>query len=149
VITFLFLITCDNVSAQEIFTVTQDSVSDDKEIFMLLEKIWNDAHLKGDTTTLSKLWADDIIIIVPRMPVFSKKDVLSMYKRVAVHFTVYESSNISVRKFNNMAIVTGIIHRVRQFGEKKAEEHWQFTKIYQKTDKEWYVISFQASEAPD
>jgi hypothetical protein len=68
---------------------------------------------------------------------------------MAVRFTVYESSKIPSRKIDNLAIVTGVIHRVREFGKKEADEHWQFTKIYLKAIKEWCVILFQASEAPD
>jgi hypothetical protein len=95
------------------------------------------------------MWDDNITITVPQMPVFSKKDVLAMYKRINIKFTVYESNNISIRRFGNLALVSGIIHRVREFGEKKADEHWQFTKVYKFANQMWKVISFQASKAPN
>jgi uncharacterized protein (TIGR02246 family) len=140
----LFLVPCINLIAQE-----DSAAQGDEELFMHLEKVWNDAHLKGDTEALDKLWADDISIIVPKMPVFSKKDVMEMYKSMPVHISVYESSDISVREFGDAAVVTGLIHRVREFGGKKAEEHWHFTKVYNKTTVGWRVILFQATEAPE
>ena len=50
------------------------------------------------------LWADDITITVPQMPAFSKKDTMELLKRSNVHFTVYESNNILIRRFGDFAI---------------------------------------------
>jgi hypothetical protein len=72
VVNLLILVVYSNISAYEIYPITQDSIFNDKEIFMPLEKIWNEAHLNADTTTLSKLWAEDITITGSHMPVFLK-----------------------------------------------------------------------------
>jgi hypothetical protein len=32
-----------------------------------LEAVWNDAHLRGDAPALDRLWADELVAIVPRM----------------------------------------------------------------------------------
>ncbi len=138
-----------NLLAQSNYSIQGNASTADVEMFNQLEKTWNEAHLKNDTTAFNQLWDDDITITVPRMPVFSKKDALAMYKRINVKFMVYESNNISIRRFGDLALVSGIIHRVREFGEKKADEHWQFTKVYHLADQVWKVISFQASETPN
>jgi hypothetical protein len=37
-----------------------------------LETVWNEAHEHGDADALEKLWADDMEVAVPKMPVMTK-----------------------------------------------------------------------------
>ena len=41
-----------------------------------LETVWNEAHEHGDPDVLEKLWADDMEVAVPKMPVLTKADAL-------------------------------------------------------------------------
>jgi uncharacterized protein DUF4440 len=41
-----------------------------------LETVWNEAHEHGDADVLEKLWADDMEVAVPKMPVMTKDDVV-------------------------------------------------------------------------
>lgn len=43
-----------------------------------LETVWNEAHERGDVDALEALWADDIEVAVPKMPVMTKADVPSL-----------------------------------------------------------------------
>ncbi len=56
---------------------------------------------------------------------------------------------LKISILNDAAVVTGMIHRVREFGGKKSEEHWHFIKVYNKNEDGWKVVVFQASEAPE
>jgi hypothetical protein len=42
-----------------------------------LEQVWNTAHEQGDADALQQLWADDLEVAVPRMPVMTKTQALN------------------------------------------------------------------------
>jgi ketosteroid isomerase-like protein len=42
-----------------------------------LETVWNQAHERGDSDALEALWADDLEVAVPKMPVMTKAEVLA------------------------------------------------------------------------
>src|SRR5690242_1518771 len=98
--------------------------------FTRLETMWNEAHQKGDADALDRLFADDIAITVPRMPTMGKADVMAMWRSGRASFQKYESSISRTQVYRDAAVVTGRLHRVRDFGGRIAEEDWQFTKTY-------------------
>ena len=51
-----------------------------REELLALEIRWNDAHIYADTNTLYRLWADDIIVIVPEMRPFTKDDLKAFWR---------------------------------------------------------------------
>ena len=54
----------------------QSTLEADTHELERLETVWNQAHEGGDADALDKLWADDMQVAVPKMPVMSKTDVL-------------------------------------------------------------------------
>src|SRR5437762_13974350 len=67
----LFLAVSAGMSAQ------QSSHDSDIAELQRLEKIWNDAHEQGDAAALEQIWADDLEIAVPRMPVISRSEAVT------------------------------------------------------------------------
>jgi ketosteroid isomerase-like protein len=115
---------------------------------MELEKVWNQAHLRGDAAALDQLWADDFEVIVPKMAEMKKSDVLAFVRSGRMKFQTYETSGIQMRMYGDTAIVTGRMKRVRTLQEQSITDNWQFSKIYRRKDGRWQVIQFQASDAP-
>ena len=113
-----------------------------------LERVWNEAHLSGDAQALDNLWADDLVVTVPRMRVFTKADGLAIVKSGHMRFERYETSNVHVQAYRDSAIATGRLRRTRTVGEKSVEDDWQFTKVYVRREGQWKVAAFHASEAP-
>lgn len=113
-----------------------------------LESRWNDAHLRGDVEALAELWADDLVIIVPRMQPMDKGSSLGFWRKVPVKFTRYDSSDVKANVLGATAVITGTLFRARDFGGRIAAETWQFTKVYAQRDGKWRVVAFHASEAP-
>jgi hypothetical protein len=72
-----------------------------------LETVWNEAHEHGDGETLEALWADDMEVAVPRMPVLTKDDALKFARSGRMKFLRYQTSDIRVRVYDNAAVVTG------------------------------------------
>ena len=113
-----------------------------------LETVWNEAHLHGDVDALDRLWATDITVVVPEMPPFGKQDLLRMWRSLKVTFTEYSTSGVTVRVYGATAVVTGQLHRSRDFGGRIATEDWLFTKTYAQVDGQWKIVAYHASVPP-
>ena len=114
--------------------------------FTSLEATWNQAHLQGDADALDRLWADNIVVIVPRMPPFNKSEALSVFRSGRMRFQRYATSEITVRRYSECAVVTGRLERARTMGERSVTDDWRFTKVYVHGHTGWQVVSFHASE---
>lgn len=112
-----------------------------------LETAWNEAHKTGDAASLERLWADDLEVAVPRMPVMSKAEALAFVRSGRMHFQRYETSDLRVRLYGNTAVVTGRLQRTRTISGKQMDDDWRFTKVYVRQGGLWRVVAFHASEA--
>ena len=127
-------------------TVLAQGPSDEAEL-LKLERVWNEAHVRGDAEVLGGLWADDLVVVVPRMRTLSKAEALAVVRVAKVRFPRYETSDIRVRVYGDAAVVTGRLRRTRQMGETAVEDDWQFTKVYVRQADRWRVVAFHASDA--
>jgi ketosteroid isomerase-like protein len=112
-----------------------------------LERKWNEAHLRGDTAALDDLWADELVVTVPKMQVMNKAQSLAIWRTGRMKFQRYETSDTAFRLFGEAAVVTGRLIRERNFAEKHIHEDWRFTKVYVRRQGKWRVVSWQASES--
>ena len=112
-----------------------------------LESVWNEAHEKGDAGALERLWADDLEVTVPRMPVMSKSEVLGFARSGRMKFQRYQTSDLKVRVYGDAAVVSGRLQRTRTLGDKTVNDDWRFTKLYVRREGRWQVVAFHASEA--
>jgi len=124
----------------------QSNDSDRSEIARL-ERLWNEAHVRGDDDALDRLWADDLEVAVPKMPVMKKKELIAFVRSGRMKFLVYDTSDVNIRIFDQAAIVTGRLQRKRTINGNEVADDWRFTKIYIRSTKGWRVASFHASEA--
>ena len=119
--------------------------TNDQSTFQRLEAEWNRAHLQGDASVLDRLYGDDVVIVVPGMRVITKSDALGMLQPGRMTFERYDTSELQIRVYDQMAIVTGRLRRTRVIADKKAEDDWRFTKVYARRAGGWQVVSFHAS----
>jgi ketosteroid isomerase-like protein len=136
------LVTAVAQQGKEVTTNTADQTE-----LQRLEKVWNDAHLRGDTAALDDLWADDLTVTVPRMPVFNKGQSLAIWRTGRMNFQRYDTTDLAFRIYGDSAVVTGRLIRERSFGDKHIHEDWRFTKVYVRREGKWRVVSWQASES--
>jgi hypothetical protein len=125
---------------------TSTNAADQLEL-QRLEKVWNDAHLHGDTAALDDLWADELVVTVPRMQLMNKTQSLAIWRTGRMKFQRYETSDTAFRIYGEAAVVTGRLVRERTFGDKNIHEDWRFTKVYVHRQGKWRVVSWQASES--
>jgi ketosteroid isomerase-like protein len=110
-----------------------------------LETVWNDAHVRGDADALGRLWADDLLVTVPDMPVMTKADVLGFARSGRSRFQRYETSDVSIRVYGDAAVVTGRVRRTRTFKDRPVEDDWRFTKVYVRQGGAWRVVAYHSS----
>lgn len=116
--------------------------------FTRLEDVWNTAHRDADAGALAALWADDLEVVVPRMPPMSKAEALDFARTGRMRFERYETSQIKVRIYGDTAVVTGRLQRTRTIAGKQTTDDWRFTKVYARQNGAWRVVSFHASDSP-
>ena len=110
-----------------------------------LESVWNEAHLRGDADALVLLWANDLIVTVPDMPVMDKNEALAFVRSGRIKFTRYQTSDLRTRVYGDTAVVTGQLSRERESVKKEFEDDWRFTKIYVRRKGRWQVVSWHGS----
>ncbi len=112
-----------------------------------LEAVWNEAHLRSDAPALDRLWADELVAIVPRMTPLPKQDALAFVRSARMKFTRYESAEITVKVYGDTAVARGRLLRARELGGQAMQDNWNFTKVYARRAGQWRVVAFHASEA--
>ena len=127
---------------------SQSSQGADSTVFVQLEGVWNRAHLTGDTTALAALWIDDLVVVVPEMPLMSKAELLGFWRSGRSNITRYETSALRIRIYADVALVVGLLSRERNFNGRIISDRWQFTKVYVRRPGRWQVASYHASPAP-
>ena len=117
---------------------------DQKELERL-EAEWNGAHVRGDAAALDRIFAEDLVVVVPGMRVMTKADAVGMFKSGRMKFDKYETSETTFRILDDTAIVTGRLKRTRVINGATTDDDWRFTKVYVHRTERWQVISFHAS----
>ena len=128
------------------FVLVQGQASDaDVAALTRLEAEWNTAHVQGDAAALSRIFADDLVVVVPGMRQMSKADSLAVFKNGVMKFDRYESSETQIRVYGDTAIVTGRIKRTRTVAGTIREDDWRFTKVFLRRGGNWQAVQFHAS----
>ena len=112
-----------------------------------LETVWNEAHEHGDADALEAIWADDLEVAAPRMPVLTRADAAKFARSGKMKFEIYRTSDLHIRVYDNAAVVTGRLQRLLTMNGQQVSDDWRFTKTYIRQAQKWRVVSFHASEA--
>jgi hypothetical protein len=110
-----------------------------------LEKVWNDAHLTGDAATLDRLWADDLVVTLPNMPVIDKSESLAFIRTGRMKFKTYKTSDLRIRVYRDTAVVIGQLERITDANRGEFEDDWRFTKVYVRRAGRWQVVAWHGS----
>jgi creatinine amidohydrolase/Fe(II)-dependent formamide hydrolase-like protein/ketosteroid isomerase-like protein len=127
---------------------TQNATGAAAAPFAALEAAWNKAYAAGDAAALDRLWADDIVMFLPRIRPMSKPEALGAIANSAATFARVETSDVHTRVTGDLALATGRLQRTRQVSGAAASDDWQFRKVYRRDASGWRVISYHAWESP-
>ena len=72
----------------------QESSATEQNEFSPLETLWNEAHRSGDADKLDGLWGEDLVVTVPKTPVMTKPQTISIWRSGRMKFRRYETSEL-------------------------------------------------------
>ena len=102
-------------------------------------------HLSGNADALERVWADDLVVTVPNMPVMDKSESLAFVRSGKMRFQVYKTSDLRIRVYRDAALVTGQLERTRSANRGEFEDDWRFTKVYVRRQGRWQVVAWHGS----
>src|SRR5436305_15252216 len=137
---------CDYVAAQ----IAQTSVSPKSQTaleheILSLEEARNQAVLHGDVAALGRMTSDDYTFITLRGEMRTKTDILKGFASGSFHYESREISDLTVRIYQNTAIVTG---RSVQKGMENGKDYsgdYRFTRVYVKENGHWLTAALQTT----
>jgi len=100
---------------------------------------WMKAFYSGDSATMDKMEASNLVLIMPMGVIWEKNGPREIQQARFDAQTQATLSDVSVRRFGDTAILTGIVHA------KSAKETFQSgaTIVFVKSDGKWKIASAQ------
>jgi len=117
----------------------------EREVLKVEEEL-DQAFAKGDTATLDRIWADDVIYTSASGQVFTKAQYPERFRSGARKFDSFAHDDIRVRLYGNMAVLTGRSTSVLHDGGKLSAGPRRFTHIYVKQDGRWRLVAHQVTD---
>jgi ketosteroid isomerase-like protein len=110
-----------------------------------LEEARNEAVLHGDVTALDRMTSDDYTFITLKGELRTKGDILKGFASGSFHYESREISDLKVRVYGDMAVVTG---RSVQKGMENGKDYsgdYRFTRVYVKEKGRWLTVALQTT----
>jgi len=123
---------------------------DDAGVVSYLEREWNDAALKRDTSWVQRNYASDASQINSRTgALWTKAQAVADARTDKTVFHSIDLSDLDVRVEGNTAVVTGVNHYVGRDPQGKAlDRRVRFTDVFIKRDGRWQVWATQGTLVP-
>jgi ketosteroid isomerase-like protein len=115
-----------------------------------LEEMWRSALLKGNTTELDSLMADDYMAISPSGTLQTKEETLANLRSGRMRFTGLDISDRKVRFYGTTALVTSLAEVHGTTAEGDISGGYRYTRVYVRDPRgAWKAVSFEASKIPE
>jgi ketosteroid isomerase-like protein len=112
-----------------------------------LEDAWRNAVLKGNTTAMDALLADDYIAISPTGILQSKEQALANLRSGNVHFKSIELTDRKIRMYGTTALVTSRAEVSATGPDAEISGSYRYTRVYVRDLRGvWRIVSFEASK---
>jgi ketosteroid isomerase-like protein len=112
-----------------------------------LEETWREAVLKGNTTAMGNLLADDYMAITASGTLQTKEQALESLRAGRVHFTTLDISDRKVRFYGTTALVTSVADVQGTTGEGEVSGSYRYTRVYVRNPTgAWKIVSFEVSK---
>jgi len=113
----------------------------EREIRQVEEKR-REALLRGDTTTLDQIFADEYIVTNQSGGVRTKTQMISDLRSGALKFESADEDDVVVRVYGNTAVITG---RATSKHEGRDSTQVRFTRVYVKRMGRWQAVTYQVT----
>ncbi|HKA20238.1 MAG TPA: nuclear transport factor 2 family protein [Blastocatellia bacterium] len=98
--------------------------------------------LRGDTTTLDQIFADDYSVVNQFGQVQTKAEMMYALKSGALKFESVVEDNVSIRVYGDAAVLTG---RATSKHEGRESTQLRFTRVYLKRQGRWQTVAYQVT----
>ena len=111
-----------------------------------LEMAWRNALLRGNSTAMDALLAEDYMAITPTGILESKEQELANLRSGRVHFTSIELTDRKIRLYGTTALVTSRAEVKGTNPEGDLSGSYRYTRVWVKDARGvWRVVSFEAN----
>jgi ketosteroid isomerase-like protein len=125
------------------FGEDQREITDEQEVRQMIQK-YRSALLQRDIPMLEKIWADDYVFVNASGEVLTKAQRLSNLKSGATSLdSINEEENITVRVYQNSAVVTSRVTLKGQYSGKQISGQYRSTLVWVKGLAGWQLVSNQ------
>jgi len=125
------------------FGEDQRETTDEQEVRQMIQK-YRSALLQRDIPMLEKIWADDYVFVNASGEVLTKAERLSNLKSGATSLdSINEEENITVRVYQNSAVVTSRVTLKGQYSGKQISGQYRSTLVWVKGPAGWQLVSNQ------
>ena len=112
-----------------------------KEQIQKCEESLKDAMLQSNVYELDKLLADDLIFTNHLGHIMTKQDDLEAHKSSILRINKITLSDMKIKAYTSMAIVTVKAHIIGRFNGENSENDFRFTRVWNKISEEtWQII---------
>jgi ketosteroid isomerase-like protein len=133
------MLTCISIA----FGENRRDTTDEQEVRQRIQT-YRSALLRRDISTLEKIWADDYVFVNASGEVLTKAQRLSNLKSGATSLdSINEEENITVRVYQNSAVVTSRVTLKGQYSGKPIGGDYRSTLVWVKGPAGWQLVSNQ------
>ena len=111
-----------------------------------LEDAWRTAMLKGNSSALAALLADDYTAITAKGAIQTKEQAISNLRTGALQLTELTLSDRKVRIYGSTAVVTSLAELTGGKSDVEMTGRYRYTRVYIRNQQgQWKIVSFEAS----
>ena len=119
--------------------------SDDEKAVAALDDQYQAAVKINDATTMSRILADDFILVTGRGKAFTKSDLINDAKGGSSTYEHNEDSQRTVRVWGDTAVVTAFLWEKGTDHGQPFDHHAWFSDVYVRTPAGWRYVFGQSS----
>jgi ketosteroid isomerase-like protein len=115
-----------------------------------MEEAWRTAMLKGNSTAMDALLAEDYTAITAQGAIQTKEQALSSLRSGTLQLTGLSISDRKVRVYGSTAVVTSVAELTGSRNNKEVTGKYRYTRVYVRNSQgQWKIVSFEASRIQD
>ena len=135
-----YLIFCFLVFACSV-TFGQSSSAGDIQALEKLNADWIGAYPSKDTTTLSRIFADDLVLVSPNGTHMSKRQIIANVSSPGQQVLSSKVDKVEVRLLGNVGLVVAQASFVTRDDGKEVAGRTNYLDVYEKREGKWVAIA--------
>jgi ketosteroid isomerase-like protein len=125
-----------------------NSMSEAEDQLRKIDREWNEAYPKGDTSALDRIIADDWMCIDGAGLLITKRELLERVANKPSSFDAHVFDETTLRIFGDAAVVTGRLSGSGHDENGPFRLQQRFTRVYVRRDNSWQAVATQVTVVP-